>query len=211
MLEILKKVKLEYIAIACLLLYVLFLQECNGPKGGGKGNGNAFVAIDTLSHTTDTLRITSIDTVFLPSTPINVTVEVPTPVYVHDTVWQGDSAIVQEYAEYSTEIKDSLIEGVITSKVDGVLVSQDFTYAPLFPKYIYQTDTVIIENNTVIDKKKLFLFVGGEVGGSMNAFNLSPVIGVGTAKGYMYSYRYGLLDQTHNVTFSKKLSFKLKR
>jgi hypothetical protein len=211
MLGVLKKIKLEYIAIACLLLYVLFLQECNGPKGGGKGNGNIFSATDTLSYTTDTLRITSIDTIFLPSTPVTVTVSVPTPVYVHDTIWEGDSAIVTEYAEYSTEVRDSLLEGVIKSKVDGVLVSQDFTYTPLFPKYIYQIDTVVIENNTVIDKKKLFLFIGGEAGGSMNTFNLSPVIGVGTANGYMYSYRYGLLDQTHNVTFSKKLSFKLKR
>ena len=210
MLEALKKVKLEYIAIACLLCYVLFLQECNSSKGG-KSNGNIFSVTDTLSYTTDTLRITSIDTVFLSSTPVTVTVGVPTPIYVHDTTYIGDSAVVSTYAEYSTDFKDSLLEGVINSKVDGVLLEQNFTYTPLFPKYIYQTDSVIIENNTVVEKKKLFLFVGGEVGGSMNAFNLSPVIGVGTAKGYMYSYRYGLLDQTHNVTFSKKLSFNLKR
>ena len=88
---------------------------------------------------------------------------------------------------------------------------QDFTYTPLFPKYIWRIDTVVIENNTIVDEKKLFLFVGGEVGGNIDAFNLSPVIGVGTTKGNMYSYRYGLLDKTHNITFSKKLSFKLKR
>lgn len=208
MLDYLKSIKLTYIVIACLLLYVLFLQECNPSK---KNNGNSISTIDTLSYTTDTLRITSIDTVFLPSVPIYTTLTIPTPVYIHDTIWKDDSAIVQTYAEYNTEVKDSLIKGVIKSKVEGVLISQDFTYTPLFPKYIYQTDTVIIENNTVVDKKKLFLFVGGEVGGSAESLNLSPVIGVGTAKGYMYSYRYGLLDNTHNIIFSKKLSFNLKR
>lgn len=208
MLDYLKSIKLTYIVIACLLLYVLFLQECDPSKNN---NGNSISTTDTLSYTTDTLRITSIDTVFLPSVPIYTTVTIPTPVYIHDTIWEGDSAIVQTYAEYNTEVEDSLIKGVIKSKVEGVLISQDFTYTPLFPKYIWRIDTVIIENNTVVDKKKLFLFVGGEVGGSMEAFNLSPVIGVGTAKGYMYSYRYGLLNQTHNITFSKKLSFKLKQ
>tara|TARA_R110002126_G_scaffold127296_1_gene269482 strand:- start:1739 stop:2368 length:630 start_codon:yes stop_codon:yes gene_type:complete len=209
MLDYLKSIKLTYIVIACLLLYVLFLQECDGPKKSN--NDTIFNTTDTLSYTTDTFRITSIDTIFLPSTPVTVTVAIPTPVYIHDTLWKGDSAIVKTYAEYNTEVKDSLITGVINSKVEGVLISQDFAYTPLFPKYIWRIDTVVIENNTIVDEKKLFLFVGGEVGGNIDAFNLSPVIGVGTTKGNMYSYRYGLLDKTHNITFSKKLSFKLKR
>jgi hypothetical protein len=201
-------IRLEWLALAGLLIYILLLQECNTKPGGLLGPNDT---VDTLSYTTDTVRISTIDTVFLPGEPITTVVSIPTPVYIHDTIYQGDTFSLHTFAEYTTDISDSLIKGEVVSKVDGVLVSQELTYTPLFPKYIHQTDTVIIENNTVVDKKRLFLFVGGEVGGSMNAFNLSPVIGLGTRKGYMYSYRYGLLDQTHNITFSKRLSFKLRK
>ena len=201
-------IKLEWIAIAGCLAYILLLQECK-PGGGFLGGGTP--GDDTLSHTIDTITITRIDTIQLPAIINYVTLEIPTPVYIHDTIWEGDSAIIKSLTEYKTDITDSLIEGKIISRVDGVLISQSLEYSALFPKYIIRTDTVKIIENTVIDTKRFFLYVGGELGGSYDKFNLSPIIGVGTKKGYMYGYRYGLVDKTHNISFSKKLSFNFRR
>jgi len=201
-------IKLEWIAIVAALAYILFLQECN-PGVGILGSGNK--GDDTLSHTIDTVLITHIDTVQLPPVVQYVTLEIPTPIYIHDTTYIGDSVVIHTFAEYKTDITDSLIKGMVISKVDGELISQHLEYTALFPKYITRTDTIKITENTVIDKKRFFLYVGGEVGGNTSQLNLSPIIGIGTKKGYMYGYRYGLVDQTHNISFSKKLSFKLRR
>ena len=54
------------------------------------------------------------------------------------------------------------------------------------------------------------LLIGAEIGGTINTFNFSPIIDVQTKKGYMYGYRYGLVDKTHSIRFSKVLSFKRK-
>ena len=202
-------IKLEWIALAGALIYILLLQECN--LGQRLGLGGKAPTNDTLSHTIDTITITRIDTIQLPPVINYVTLEIPIPVYIHDTIWKGDSAVVRKLTEYKTDITDSLVEGRIISRVDGVLVSQILEYSPLFPKYIIRIDTVMITESTVIDKKRFFLYVGGELGGSASQFNLSPIIGVGTKKGYMYGYRYGLVDNTHNISISKKFSFNLKR
>lgn len=203
-----KGIKLEYIAIAGLLIYILLLQECSSNLLGLSGNSNS--GPDTLSHTTDTTYITRVDTIMLPQEVQYVTLEIPTPVYIHDTTFIGDSAVVSTHAEYTTDITDSLIEGKIISKVNGTLLSQELNYIPLFPKYITRVDSVIIESETVLEQKRTYLYLGGEVGGGSQQFNLSPMIGIGTKKGFMYGYRYGLLDKTHNISFSKKLSFKKK-
>ena len=178
-------IRLEWIALAAALIYILLLQECNLGQNIGKGKASN----DTLSYSIDTVTITSIDTVQLPAVIKYVTLEIPTPVYIHDTLWEGDTAAVRQLKEYSTNITDSLIEGRVISKVDGILVSQKLEYAPLFPKYIVRRDTIMIKESTVIDKKRFFLYVGGEVGGNTSRLNLSPIIGIGTKKGYMYGYR----------------------
>ena len=190
------KIKIEYVAIIGLLIYVLTLQECSINPFYDTTPG-----IDTLSYTTDTIRIHSVDTIELPGTVRYITLTIPVP--VHDTIFIGDSIVIDSLNTYTTDISDSLITGSITSRVDGVLVSQSLNYTPMFPKYIIRTDSIIIDNTLTLEKKKNHYFLGGEVGGNSNVFNLSPVIGMSSKKGYNYSYRYGLVDKTHNFTISK--------
>lgn len=199
-------IKIEWLAIISLLVYILLLQECR-PGGNIFGGSKT----DTLKHTIDTVLITHIDTITLPPVVQVCTLKIPTPVQVHDTVYVNDSIIVRSLNEYTTDITDSLIEGRVLSRVDGVLVSQSLIYSPKFPKYITRTDTVLVKESVVINKKKNFIYVGGEIGGNSNSMNLSPAIGIGTVKGYMYDYRYGLVDKTHNIRISKKLSLSIKK
>jgi hypothetical protein len=202
-----KNIKLTYIVIAGLLIYILLLQECGGPKKHIGGNGGT---IDTLQHITDTIRISHIDTIKLPADTHYVHVPINTPSILYDTIYIQGERIVDTTNLYTNTYEDSLLSGTIVSKVDGTLVDQNFTYVPKFPKYIVKTDTVTINNTTVIEKKKTKLFIGAELGGNQTFFNVSPIIDIQTKKGYMYGYRYGLVDKTHNIRFSKNLSFKRK-
>jgi hypothetical protein len=202
-----KNIKLTYIVIAGLLIYILLLQECGGPKINIGGNGGT---LDTLKHTTDTIRIAHTDTITLPADTHYVNVPIATPFILRDTIYISGERVIDSTAIYTNPYEDSLISGTITSEIDGVLIAQGFTYTPKFPKYIIKTDTVTITNSTTVERKKMKLLVGAEIGGTMNTFNISPIIDLQTKKGYMYGYRYGLVDKTHSIRFSKVLSFKRK-
>jgi hypothetical protein len=200
-----KNIRLTYIVIAGLLIYILFLQECRGPKKYFKNVGKE--TIDTWKHTTDTIRISYTDTITLPPITKYVTTTITSPTILYDTIYiQGQRQIDSTY-EYVNFYEDSLLSGTITSTSTGLILSQILEYTPKFPKYIIKTDTITINNNTVIEKKKIKLFIGAEIGGNKNTFGISPIIDIQTKKGYMYGYRYGLVDKTHSIRFSKVLSF----
>ena len=204
-----KNIKLTYIVIVGLLIYILFLQECGGHKKYFKNVGKE--TIDTLKHTTDTIRIFSTDTITLPPITKYVTTTITSPTILYDTIYiQGQRQVDSTY-EYVNPYEDSLLSGTITSISTGLLLSQTLEYTPKFPKYIIKTDSIIIDNTTIIEKKKLKLFIGAELGGNENIFYVSPIIDVKTKKGYIYGYRYGLVDKTHSIRFSKVLSFKSKK
>ena len=78
-----KNIKLTYIVIAGLLIYILFLQECSGPKINIGGSGGT---LDTLKHTTDTVRISYTDTITLPADTHYVNIYNTTPTILYDTI-----------------------------------------------------------------------------------------------------------------------------
>ena len=120
---------------------------------------------------------------------------------------------IKELNIYDSPFEDSLISGSIYSEIDGVLVAQNFTYVPKFPKYIIQKDSIFITRtdsviNTILEPKKLKVFVGLEVGGNKTTFNLGPKISFLTKKDILIDYNYDVINKTHNVGFNKKLKFK---
>ena len=166
-----------------LFVYILFLQNCSDtPK--------VIDEITTEVHT-DTTRITVVDTVQFVDTVIRkVIVKVTEPVKIEGNI-----------NEYVNEFSDSLISGEVWTRVNGKLLDQSFDYVPRFPQYIIQTDTVIINTNqtTTIRKTNFSLNAGIEVGGSVDKFNFSPIVGFTTKKSNSYFYRYGVLDKTHSI------------
>ena len=202
-----KNIKPTYLVIAGLLLYILFLQECSGHRNQIDGGETI---IDTLKHTTDTIRISHTDTITLPAETHYVTTHINTPTILRDTVYILGERVIDSTHLYTNAYEDSLLSGTISTEVDGTLVAVGFTYIPKFPKYIIKIDTITINNTTVIEKKRTKFYIGMELGGNNNTFNISPVVDIQTKKGYMYGYRYGLVDKTHNIRFSKTLSFKRK-
>ena len=189
---------IKWLIIIALGAYILFLQQCGG-SGGTCPEVSATVKVDTLKikGKTDTVKITV-------EKPIYIKVNIPTPVTVTVPSDSGSIAV----HEYSSEIKDSLLIGTITSRVDGTLIAQDFTYEPLFPKYITRTDTIVIDKHETSVVKRNYIGLGAEIGGSATSVNVSPKLSLITRKGYTYSYRYGLMDGSHNIGMTKHFNMK---
>jgi len=185
-----------YWVIALLIMIILLMMKCNG-KGGT-------VVVEECgevhSITYDTVISRHVDTIkFIDTVEYYIAVEIPTPIL--------DS--VTKLNTYIADFEDSLISGSIVSKVDGVLVNQDFNYTPKFPEYIMITDTLqITETITKMLPKKRELYMGLYAGGNANTFNLTPVISFKDKKDRMFSYGYNVIDNTHNVGFQTKIKLK---
>lgn len=189
---------IKWLIIIALGVYIFLLQECGG-NGEICPEASVITKVDTLKikGKPDTIKITVKE-------PIYIKVNIPVPVTVTVPSETGDIIV----HEYSSEIKDSLITGTITTQVDGTLIAQDFKYKPLFPKYITRTDTIIIDKTETSVIKRNYLGLGAEIGGSATNANVSPKLSLITRKGYTYSYRYGLMDKSHNVSMVKHFNMK---
>jgi hypothetical protein len=182
---------IKTLVILGLILYIILLQQCSEP-------------CSKEIVKSDTTHVTHVDTIpFYDTIPRYISFDIPNPVLVYDTIFDT----VKVFNEYTVVVNDSLIDGKIISKVDGVLVDQSFTYLPKFPKYILRTDSIFV-NNTIEQRQTNKVYLGAEIGGNNQAFNISPKITLSTKKGWNYGFRYGVLDKTYNFSIEKKLSFK---
>lgn len=183
-----------YWVIAGLILIMLFMIDCEGPTFHKDDCG------EVESITYDTITTRHIDTIhFVDTVKYFVKVEIPIPVY--DTTTKLNT--------YTAIVEDSLISGSIVSKIDGVLVDQNFTYTPKFPKYIKIHDTTTITKTiTKVLPNKRELYLGVFAGGNINTFNLTPVVSFKDKKDRMFSYGYNIIDNTHNVGFQTKIKLK---
>ena len=180
---ILKKLEVKTWTIIVLILYIIFLQECNDKQSVTDVKNEP--GIDTVfTRVIDSIYV--LDTIYLTTRTVSV-----------DTVFINNDTL----GLFKNEVEDELIKGIITSYIDGVLVDQEFNYTAKFPQYIHTIDTL-----KIIDRRPyLRLWAGGEVGGNYGMFNVSPIVGWTTRKGNSYYYRYGLIDKTHNVGLSRTL------
>lgn len=186
---------IKWLLILGLIAYIVLLQQCRG-----KVDCPDSVSSIEVTHTTHTDTIPFIDSI-----PKYYRVDVPTPKIYYDTLYKDTLAF------YVSEIKDTLIEGIITSRVNGLLISQEFEYIPKFPKYIHTTDSIFIKETTVVQpENKLSLYIGGDLRGSQTSLDLAPRLSLKTKNDFLYSYSYGILTKTHSIGIQKRLSFKKK-
>tara|TARA_R110002020_G_scaffold42863_2_gene125060 strand:- start:5882 stop:6478 length:597 start_codon:yes stop_codon:yes gene_type:complete len=190
---------IKSITIIGLIVYIIFLQQCYNKQ-----------STSIITETTDTTRVTVIDTLpFSDTVKHHIRVTIPEKITVYDTMFSivRDTVDTTVYT-YLQNVEDSLLEGLIETKVKGFLISNDFTYTPKFPKYIYRIDTIKTKTVVKIEERKFKIGVGAEIGGSQSAFNLSPIVALNTGNGFTYNYRYGVMDKTHNIGIIKTLKFK---
>ena len=181
--DVLKKLEIKTWTIIVLVLYIIFLQECNERKDVTDIKNEQ--GIDTVfTRVIDSIYV--LDTIYLTTRTVSV-----------DTVFIDNDTL----GLFKNEVEDELIKGTINSYVDGVLVKQEFNYTAKFPQYIHTIDTVRITDR----RPYLRFWAGGELGGNYNTFNVSPIVGWTNRKGNSYYYRYGLIDKTHNIGLSRTL------
>ena len=185
----------RFIALGIMVIVLFIVHRCTSPKPGTRWKEK--ITIDTI-HTTST------DTVWQEKV-IYVETEIPSP---SDTIYVDSTYMDLPRLVYSPKHNDSLLEANFKVVVDGVLVEHNFNYIPKYPQYIYTRDTFRINTNTTKELNKTQLFLGLEVGGNSTQFNVSPKVSLKTKRDFIYSYRYGLLDKTHNIGVTKLVTLK---
>lgn len=195
-----KEGKGKNILILSLVIILALMHFCGKKSEGNNKSHKGFIVKKHVI--TDTTRVTHIDTIpFYDSIAVPFEVEVAVAIPIYDTI--------KEVNTYTNPFEDSLITGTISSLVEGVLVSQEFKYTPKFPKYIIKVDSIIVNNditNTVVLNKRQ-LYVGMEIGGNVNSFSVSPKISLVDKKYNLFSYRYDVINKTHNFGYQKQIKF----
>lgn len=146
---------------------------------------------------TEVNTVTTIDTVFVRDTLfVNLPIFDPTPDIIDEV----------EVNKYTTTVSDSLIEGTVTSWVEGTLHQQTFEYTPKFPQYITRTDSVFVDTVTEITRTHYpsGIFVGGEVAIVAEQFDISPRIQY-VRRDFSIGYRYGINTNSHHLSLMIRL------
>jgi hypothetical protein len=187
-------IKKDWILLLIIvILGFLLLRKCGGNSG----------TVDPIDLTPDTTYIQGpIDTVLFHDTVFEYKYLTTTITdVIHDTI-TGDTI-----RTYSTPVTDSLLEGKITTKVKGFILSTDFSYKPKFPKFITRVDTLKITEPVPVPKNKWGLYAGGIIGGNANMFTLQPSLLVKTSGDIQMSAGYDLIHKTYHVGVYTKLKW----
>lgn len=174
------------------LFFSMLVNTCNNP-GKQEGPGK----VDTVVE-----YKTQIDTVFFPK---EVTKTIAKIINTRDTIYVDSiTQIAHKFNVVDTHICDSLIEGTISTVMDGTIVAQEFTYKALFPKYIIKTDSII---TTITAEAKLrnSLYLGMTLAGNKSHMDLGPIVVLTTKKHLLVGYNYGIINKTHNINIGYKL------
>lgn len=169
--------------IGLIIVLYIYLRGCGNTVINP--GGEPIVVSDTIVKTNiDTLEFNSTDTVTVYST-----------VFKTDTVWVNDTSLLA----HTTEVNDSLIEGkiVTTVKKNGALVDQSLSYIPKFPKYIKQTDSVIITNDIYHEEADWGIYLGGSLLIQPNAADIFPCIGLKTKGDIYINAGYGVISKSY--------------
>lgn len=176
------------IALFAVLGVILLLQQCNGPKS------------NEIPVKPDTVKSISWDTIKVPYKVIEFISKTPKTSEIRD-IQPGE--INQDSLFFVRTYNDSLADSNITiftkARTFGMLDKLDVKYRLKVPQTIIKTESTTITNTvTKTVPNKWDLYIGGEVGGNKTSFNVSPILGFKYKK-VAYQYRYGIIDETHNV------------
>ena len=174
------------------LVLSMFAATCNRP-GEQEGPGRVDTVVEYKTH---------IDTVFFPKIMTKTIAKI---INTRDTIYVDSITQVEhKFNIVDTHICDSLIEGTISTVMDGTIVAQNFTYKPLFPKYIIKTDSIV---TTITAEAKLrnSLYLGMTLAGNKSHMDLGPIVVLTTKKHLLVGYNYGIINNTHNISIGYKL------
>ena len=186
------------------MLSLLLLFQCEKTKeiknNKEQIDNNVIIKIDTIykSGKSDTIYYPKIKVVTKLLKPIKKEKEIE--IINNDTI-----------NSFVTIYSDSSIDAKVISKVKGELLNTKITYVKKFPKFIHKTDTVIVNNEKTIIKKKFKIYVGAILGGNENVFLIQPSVILKTKKDVQISFGYELINKTYNIGLFKKITNPFKK
>lgn len=140
--------------------------------------------------------------------PLRMEVAVKTPIYIHDTIYQGQEESVYKY---NNPYEDSLLKGEISSLTLGKLIKQEFSYILKKPLQTIIRDTFEITKTVVIDstqKPKTQLGIGVQVAYPNPMISLH--IFVKSKNNSIFGLGYDPFYKSILLQYNKVLTFKRK-
>lgn len=176
------------VGMAGAIMFLLILKGCEKPNTPSKPNfikGEEIVKYDTVTRP---YKVVEFKTKYYPKWDT---------AYVDTTL--RDKPFGKDYLvrEYSDSIPDGTLTIFTRFKVVGILKEQNISYRLKTPLEVIKTVSRVDTLNTVTTPK-WSLYGGLETGGNLNQFNISPYVTLNVRKASI-SYRYGLLDKSHNI------------
>lgn len=165
------------------------------------------------STTIDTQRVVVIDTIPFEQKPTTTQGGTPVKVKPGKPVNPQTPATspCDSINEYEQSYSDSLIDGTLSAKVKGELLSSSLTYTPKFPKYITKTETITITKTieTIIPGPRPYgLILGGGVNVAHNqTFGATIDIGAQFKQGFDVIYRFDPIRMNHSVGVTHTFEF----
>lgn len=109
------------------------------------------------------------------------------------------------YYEQKHQI-DSTSYVVVKDSVHGKKTWSSFQYFGKPYIKLVERETTINKTDTLFaEKKRVHFYITGEVGGNKNQFNYSIGGSVTTKDRFIFMYRYGIPDKTHNIGVGLKV------
>jgi len=185
------------LGLVAIIAVLLLLRQC------GDGSSNPIIKgdpITTIVTTHDTIR--AVDTIVQTKwlKPLKPVLETP---FESDGLINED--ICKMYRTYADSVEDENQTLYYTAKVVGRLDSIRMDYKLKIPLIINNTTTInTLRVDTLVRPPKWQVFLNSEIGGNMTQFNASVGADL-MVKRVEVGYRYGILDETHNI----KVGFRL--
>jgi len=181
--------KIEYIIIAGLFLWILFLSQCSEPKTVVKKERVVFHSSDTtVVH--DTI-IKEVEKHHWHVQPSNV----PAVEYTTEQIAKMDT--------FMFEINDS----ILSAKISAISTNYPIINFNYKVKYFETKETIKIKDSLVVMPLKNEFFFGATIGGGLNQFIFAPRVSMKSKNDWFYSVGYDIIGKNLMLSAERKLTF----
>jgi len=177
-------------ALVILTILLLKFNKCNNSPTTNVTTTDTIVAVQIIH---DTIIKTNTVNIYKPVTKF---------VYLVDS---SNRKNCDSTRVYTSSLKDSIINISVIDSVNGKLLGAKISYVAKVPKDCVIVTKIITKYEQISVPYKYQLLSGIEVGGNLTSFNnISPTL-LFQYNNKIYSYKYNILLNTHNIGICIKL------
>jgi hypothetical protein len=188
-----------YLLVLVIGIFIGSIQKCGGKLKEGK-------PVVTKKEKVTIVPQKPIEIVKTDTAPKAVSTTKPThPKYVISIDEFNKMLDSLRYYEQRHQI-DSTSYVIVKDSVHGKKTWSQFQYFGKPYIKLVERETTINKTDTLFaEKKRMHFYLTGEAGGNKNQFNYSVGGSVTTKERFVFMYRYGIVDKTHNIGVGLKV------